>query len=68
MTRRERKDIPWIIAGFVIMLVMACVGIFASMRSASDHAGTVEAVPEKHQMVTSTEKTPRDRHLFVGEE
>jgi hypothetical protein len=50
------------------MLVMACVGIFASMRSASDHAGTVEAVPEKHQMVTSTEKTPRDRHLFVGEE
>jgi hypothetical protein len=48
----------------VIMLVMACVGIFASIRS----AGTVEAAPEKHQMVTSTEKTPRDRHLFVGEE
>ncbi|MHB8272648.1 hypothetical protein [Bradyrhizobium sp.] len=68
MTRRERKDIRWIIAGFVIMLVVACVGIFASMRSASDHAGTVEAVPKKQQMVMSTEKTPRDRHLSVGEE
>jgi hypothetical protein len=68
MTRRERKDIRWIIAGFVIMLVVACVGIFAGMRSASDHAGTVDAVPQRQQMVMSTEKTPRDRHLSVGEE
>jgi hypothetical protein len=68
MTRRERKDIRWIIAGFVIMLVVACVGIFASMRSASDQAGTVHAVLEKQQMVMSTEKTARDRHRSVGEE
>jgi hypothetical protein len=68
MTRRERKDIRWIIAVFVIMLVVACVGIFASMRSASDHAGTVHAVPEKQQMVMATEKTSRDRHRSVGEE
>jgi hypothetical protein len=68
MTRRERKDIRWIIGGFVIMLVVACVGIFAGMRSSSDHAGTVDAVPQRQQMVMSTEKTSRDRHLSVGEE
>jgi hypothetical protein len=68
MTRRERKDIRWIIAGFVIMVVVACVGIFAGMQSASDHAETVDAVPDKQQMVMSTEKTRRDRHLSVGEE
>jgi hypothetical protein len=68
MTRRERKDVRWIIVGFVIMLVVACVGIFASMRSASDHTATIDAVPEKQQMAMSPEKTPRDRHRSVGEE
>jgi hypothetical protein len=68
MTPRERRDIRWIIAGFVIMLVVACGGIFAGLRPASEHAGTVDAVPDKQQMVMSTEKSPRDRHLSVGEE
>jgi hypothetical protein len=68
MTPRERRDIRWIIMGYVIMLVVACAGIFAGMRSASDNAGTVDAVPKKQQMVMSTEKLPRDRHLSVGEE
>ena len=68
MTRRERNDLRWIIAGFVIVLVMACGGIFAGMSTVSDHAGAVDAVPKKQQMVMSTEKPARDRHLFVGEE
>ncbi|HEV7603046.1 MAG TPA: hypothetical protein VGO49_22660 [Bradyrhizobium sp.] len=68
MTPRERKDIRWIITGFVVMLVVACVGIFAGMRPASEHAGTVDAGPDKQQMVMSTEKPPRDRHLSVGKE
>jgi hypothetical protein len=68
MTPRERRDIRWIIMGYVIVLVVACAGIFAAMRPASDNAGTVDAVPKKQQMVMSTEKLPRDRHLSVGEE
>ena len=68
MTPRERKDIRWIIGAFVVLLVVACAGIFAGMRPASDNAGTVDAVPKKQQMVMSTEKLPRDRHLSVGEE
>jgi hypothetical protein len=68
MTRRERNDLRWIIAGFVIVLVVACGGIFAGMSTVSDHTGAVDAVPKKQQMVMSTEKSERDRHLFVGEE
>jgi hypothetical protein len=68
MTPRERRDIRWIIMGYMIVLVVACAGIFAGMRPASDNAGTVDAVPKKQQMVMSTEKLPRDRHLSVGEE
>jgi hypothetical protein len=68
MTPRERRDIGWIITGYVIVLVMSFAGIFAGMRPASDNAGTVDAVPKKQQMVMSTEKLPRDRHLSVGEE
>jgi hypothetical protein len=68
MTRRERNDLRWIIAGFVIVLVVACGGIFAGMRAVPDHAGAVDAVPKKQQMVMSAEKPARDRHVFVGEE
>jgi hypothetical protein len=68
MTPRERRDVRWIIMGYVIMLVVACAGIFAGMRPASDNAGAVDAVPKKQQIVMSTEKLPRDRHLSVGEE
>ena len=68
MTPRERRDIRWIIMGYVIVLAVACAGIFAGMRPASDNAGSVDAVPKKQQMVMSTEKLPRDRHPSVGEE
>jgi hypothetical protein len=69
MTPRERKDIRWIITGFVIIvLAVTCVGIFAGMRPAAEHLGTVDAVLAKQQMVMSTAKPPRDRHLSVGEE
>jgi hypothetical protein len=68
MTPRERRDIRWIIMGYIIVLVVACAGIFAGMRPASDNAGRADADPKKQQMVMSTEKLPRDRHLFVGEE
>jgi hypothetical protein len=27
---RERKDIGWIIAGFAVVLVVACAGLFGS--------------------------------------
>jgi hypothetical protein len=68
MTRRERNDLRWIIAGFVIVLVVACGGIFTGMSTVSDHAGAVDAAPKKQQMVMSTGKPARDRHLLVGEE
>jgi hypothetical protein len=48
--------------------VVACGGIFAGMGIVSDHAGAVDAVPKKQQMVMSTGKPAQDRHLFVGEE
>jgi hypothetical protein len=48
--------------------VVACGGIFAGMGTVSDHAGAVDAVPKKQQMVMSTGKPAQDRHLFVGEE
>jgi hypothetical protein len=28
MTIRERKDLPWIIAAFAIVIVVACGGLF----------------------------------------
>ena len=43
MTPRERKDIRWIIGAFVVLLVVACAGIFGGIRGAAEHAGTVTA-------------------------
>ena len=68
MTRRVRKDLRWIIAGFVIVLVVACGGIFAGMSTVSDHTATVDVVPEKQNMVMSMRKPTQDRQMFVGEE
>ena len=30
VTKRERKDIRWIIAAFAVMFVVACAGLFGS--------------------------------------
>jgi hypothetical protein len=30
VTKRERKDFPWIIAAFTVMIVIACAGFFGS--------------------------------------
>jgi hypothetical protein len=39
MTRRERKDIPWIIAAFAVVLVMVGAGLFGGFRAGAEHLG-----------------------------
>jgi hypothetical protein len=47
MTVRERKDIPWIIAAFAVLLVVVGVGLFGGLRAGAEHFGTAAVSQSK---------------------